>query len=63
MNWNTVYIHPGLSWEAVDHVTTPTGAKVYSLRMSQKIRALACREGDALRFISLHPDHDSAYKR
>ncbi len=62
MNWNTVYIHPGLNWEAVDHVKAKADAKVYSLRLSQKIRALACRDGDVLRFISLHLDHDSAYK-
>ena len=63
MNWNTMYMHSGLHWEAVDHVTTPTGAKAHSLRLSQKVRALAYRDGDILRFLSLHPDHDSAYER
>jgi hypothetical protein len=63
MNWNVVYVHGGLNWEAVDHVTTPTGAKAHSLRLSQKMRALAYREGNVLRFLSLHLDHDSAYKR
>jgi hypothetical protein len=63
MNWNAVYMHGGLNWEAVDHVTTPTGAKAYSLRLSLKMRALAYREGDVLRLMSLHLDHDSAYKR
>ncbi len=63
MNWNVVYMHSGLNWEAVEHVRTPTGAKAYSLRLSLKIRALAYRDGDFLRFLSLHPDHDSAYER
>lgn len=63
MNWNVVYMHGGLNWEAVEHVRTPSGAKAYSLRLSQKMRALAYRDGDFLRFLSLHPDHDSAYQR
>jgi len=63
MNWNAIYIHGGLNWEAVDHVTAPNGSKAYSLCLSQKMRALAYRDGDVLRFLSLHPDHDSAYKR
>lgn len=63
MNWNVVYMQGGLNWEAVEHVRTPTGAKAYSLRLSRKVRALAYRDGDFLRFLSLHPDHDSAYER
>ncbi len=35
---------------------------VASLRLSQKVRAIAYREGDFLRFVSLHPDRDSAYR-
>lgn len=61
MDWNIVYAHTGFNWEAVDHIKSPTGAKVHSLRLSRKVRALAYRDGDFLRFISLHPDHDSAY--
>jgi hypothetical protein len=63
MDWNTLYTHTGLNWEAVDHVKPPNGAKAHSLRVSRKVRALAYRDGDFLRFISLHPDHDSAYER
>ena len=58
-----LYRHTGFNWEAIDHLKAPNGAKVYSLRLSQKIRALAFRDGEFLRFVSLHPDHDSAYKR
>lgn len=32
------------------------------VRLTQKIRALAYRDGEFMRFISLHPDHDSAYE-
>lgn len=62
LDWATLYRHTGFRWEAIEHLKAPNGAKVYSLRLSQRIRALAFREGDFLRFISLHPEHDSAYK-
>ena len=62
LDWNTLYRHTGFHWEAIEHLKAPNGAKVYSLRLSQRIRALAFRQGDFLRFLSLHPDHDSAYE-
>lgn len=63
LDWTELYRHTGFHWEAIEHLKAPNGAKVYSLRLSQRIRALAFRDGDFLRFLSLHPDHDSAYKR
>jgi hypothetical protein len=63
LDWNTLYRHTGFQWELIEHVKGPNGAKLYSLRLSQRIRAIAFRDGDFLRLISLHPDHDSAYKR
>jgi hypothetical protein len=63
LDWNSLYRHTGYRWEAIEHLKAPTGAKVYSLRLSQGIRAVAFRDGDFLRLISLHPDHDSAYGR
>ena len=63
LDWNSLYRHTGFRWEAIDHLKGPNGVKVHSLRVSQRIRALAFREGDFLRFISLHPDHDTAYQR
>jgi len=62
LDWNTLYRHSGYRWEAVEHLKAPNGAKVYSLRLSQKVRAIAYRDGDFLRLISLHPDRDSAYE-
>ncbi len=61
--WTEFYRHKGFHWEAIEYLKAPNDAKVHSLRMSQKIRALAFRDGEFLRFISLHPDHDSAYER
>ena len=63
LDWAAIYRHTGFQWEAIKHLEAPNGAGVYSLRLSQKVRALAFREGDLLRFVSLHPDHDSAYRR
>lgn len=63
LDWSNVYASKGLHWEAIDHLKAPDGkTTVYSVRLSQKIRALAFREGEFMRFISLHPDHDSAYE-
>jgi len=63
LDWNSLYRHTGLHWEAIERLRAPNGAKVYSLRLGQRIRALACRDGEFLRLISLHPDHDSAYQQ
>ena len=63
LDWNTLYRHTGFQWELIDHLSGPNRAKVYSLRLGQRIRAIAFRDGDFLRLISLHPDHDSAYER
>jgi hypothetical protein len=62
-DWNSLYRHPGLRREAIEHVRGRAGAKGYSLRLSQRIRAVGHRDGDFLRLVSLHPDHDSAYDR
>lgn len=62
LDWNTLYRHTGFKWEAIRHIRTPSGATAYSLRLSQKVRGIAYRDGDFLRIISLHPDHDSAYE-
>jgi hypothetical protein len=63
LDWITVYRHAGFRWEAIEHLEAPNQARVYSLRLSQRVRAVAYRDGDFLRILSLHPDHDSAYER
>lgn len=62
MNWSQVYRDRGLKWEKIQSITTPDGRSLYSIRLSVKFRAVVCREKDFMVFISLHPDHDSAYK-
>jgi len=63
LDWTTLYRHTGFQWEAIRHIRTPRGATAYSLRLSEKIRAIAYRDGAFLRIVSLHLDHDSAYRR
>jgi hypothetical protein len=61
MAWIDVYRSPGLKWEKIGR-TAPNGEPLYSLRITQRVRAVGFREDDYLRLISLHPDHDSAYE-
>lgn len=62
LTWEQVYRDSGLRWEAILSRSGPGGHRIYSLRMGRGFRSVAFREGDWLRLISLHPDHDSAYR-
>lgn len=67
MTWDQIYKTSsktqkrGLNWEIIENQQTKSGKKVASIRISKKFRARVCRDGQLMRFISLHPDHDSAY--
>jgi hypothetical protein len=63
MTWTQVYQDTGLKWELIHSRTGPQGTRLYSLRISKGFRALAYREGNWLRLLSLHSNHDSAYHR
>ncbi|MDL1978920.1 MAG: hypothetical protein LWX52_12630 [Deltaproteobacteria bacterium] len=52
-----------LNMEKIKTTKTRKGNPIYSIRITRSFRATLTIEGDYLRFISLHPDHDSAYKR
>jgi hypothetical protein len=39
LDWSAIYRHTGFQWEAIKHLEAPNGAGVYSLRLSQKVRA------------------------
>jgi hypothetical protein len=41
LDWSALYRRTGFHWEAIEHLKAPNGAKVHSLRLNQKIRALA----------------------
>jgi hypothetical protein len=62
MTWDQVYRDPGLRWEAVKSRTGPKGGRLYTFRIGRGFRAVAYREGQWLKILSLHPDHDSAYR-
>ena len=63
LDWNALSRHTGYHWEHIAHLKGPGGPEVYAIRLSQQIRAIGYRDGDLLRLVSLHPDHDSAYER
>ena len=62
MTWEQVYRDKGLHWEAIESQTGPNKQRLYSLRITIKFRAVAYRDGNFMRCVSLHPDHDSAYR-
>jgi hypothetical protein len=62
MDWNQVYQDRGLNWEKIHSVKTCKGRELYSIRLSKKFRAVVYRKDEFLIFVSLHPDHDSAYE-
>jgi hypothetical protein len=62
MDWNQVYHDKDLKWEKIQSIKTEKGRELYTIRLSKKYRAVVCRENEFMIFVSLHPDHDSAYK-
>lgn len=67
MTWAQIYATSsksqkrGLNWEPIQGQTTRDGKQIASIRITKKFRARVVRDGVFTRFISLHPDHDSAY--
>jgi hypothetical protein len=62
LEWPNVYRDKGLRWELIQSRSGPGNDRLYSIRVSQKIRAVVLRKGNYLQFLSLHADHDSAYE-
>ena len=54
--WSELFKDSGLNWEQLKSVPGK-----YSIRLSQSCRAVVRREGQFMRFQSLHLDHDGAY--
>jgi len=63
MTWQQVYEDRGLKWEAVSSRSGPHGARLYTFRIGRGFRCVAFREKGWMRMLSLHPDHDAAYRR
>ena len=53
----------GLNLEKIQHMTTPAGKTLNFIRMSKSFRAVIKVNGDFISFLSLQPDHGSAYKQ
>lgn len=62
MTWEQVYADRGLKWEAIGSKVTPEGHRIYSFRCGKGFRATAYRKKGLMMLLSLHPDHDSAYR-
>ena len=62
MTWNQVYRGKGLKWEKIVSFKPPAGIdSIDSLRITQSRRAIACRDGDFIRLLTIAPDHDRTY--
>jgi hypothetical protein len=62
MDWDAIYRDKGLRWEPIQSRTGRTGERLYSIRMSGKVRAVGKRSGEFVEFLTLHADHDSTYR-
>ena len=62
MTWRQVYADQGLQWEAIHSRQGPNGQRLYRFRASRAFRAVGYRDGQWLKILSLHADHDSAYQ-
>lgn len=57
---NLLELNKQEAWELIQSRQGPSGERLYSMRSTRSCRAVAWRDGDWLRLLSLHPDHDSA---
>lgn len=60
-----LWSHPGLNFEKLHGLIEPaTGYQLYSIRITGSARAITCLlSGPTLVLVSLHVQHDKAYKR
>jgi len=63
MDFDQIRRSSGLNLEHLKNMKTRKGNPIYSIRITRSFRTVISIEDDYLRFISLHPDHDSAYKK
>jgi hypothetical protein len=68
MTWQQIYNSAsrgpnkrGLNWEPLEQKTR-AGRPIATIRVTKKFRARVSRKDEFMIFISLHPDHDSAYE-
>jgi hypothetical protein len=56
LDWHAVHGDPGLKWEQIKGAPGK-----FTIRLTRSCRAIVQREGDFMRFIALHLEHDEAY--
>lgn len=67
MTWAQIYTTSsksqkrGLNWEVIEGQRTTKDGIIASIRITQKSCARVTRDGKFMRFISIHPDHESAF--
>jgi len=60
--WDAIYRDKGLRWELIQSRAGRDKERLYSIRMSGKVRAVVRRSGEFVEFLTLHADHDSSYR-
>lgn len=58
LTWTAVHADAGLKWESIKGAPGR-----FTIRLSRASRAVVVREGDFMRFIALHSEHDQTYGR
>jgi hypothetical protein len=60
-----LWSHPGMNFEKLHGMFEPvSGEQLYSIRVTGSARAITCLlKGPTIVLVSLHTQHDSAYKR
>jgi hypothetical protein len=60
-----LWAHRGLNFEKLHGMIEPVnGEQLYSLRVTRRARAVTCiLNGPTLVLVSLHPQHDNAYRQ
>ena len=61
ITWQQLHTHKGFNSELLVH-RKESDKPMCSIRISRKTRALYYRDDRYMVLISIHPDHDSAYK-
>jgi hypothetical protein len=64
LDMKQLWSHPGLNFEKLHGMIEPvTGNQLYSLRVTGSVRAVTCLlQGPTIVLISLHVQHDKAYR-
>ncbi len=56
LTWEQVYTDAGLKWEEIK-----SDKGTYTIRISRSGRAIVLRDGNLMRFLAIHVEHDGAY--